>query len=161
LPVPGTPDVPLQFIDVRDLARFALDLLQQQRSGTWNVVTPPGSIRMGAFLRACAASARRQAPPPQPLQPVWIPTDFIRRQGIDPWLSFPLWPGNPDEPEIMSLSAHRALAAGQRNLPLQATVEDTMKWLLTLPESRARALVAGLNGEPQSALLAAWRAAQR
>jgi hypothetical protein len=36
-----------------------------------------------------------------------------------------------------------------------------MTWLLALPESRTRALAAGLNGEAQAALLAAWRATQR
>lgn len=161
IPVPGTPDVPLQFIDVRDLARFALDLIEQPRSGTWNVVSSPGQVRMGAFMKAVQASAQRHGHPAQRPEPEWIPVDFIRRQGIVPVLAFPLWPGNPDEPALMQISARRAIAAGLRFSSLQTTVDDTFAWMLSQPDVQSRALTAGLNGEPQAGLLAAWQLAQQ
>src|SRR5579872_292284 len=54
---PGTPRDPIQFIDVRDLARFTIDLAERNVRGTFNLVSPPGKYTMGQLVKASLASA--------------------------------------------------------------------------------------------------------
>ena len=55
---PGRRDDPVQFIDVRDLAEFMVHLLEDGRSGVYNVVGPKAALTMPAFLEQ---AARRSA----------------------------------------------------------------------------------------------------
>jgi 2'-hydroxyisoflavone reductase len=157
MPVPGDPGVPMQFIDARDLVRFALDLIEARRSGTWNVVTPAGRFTMGDLVASAVSSARRRAHPPQTPRPVWIPREFIVQQGIDPKQSFPLWPGDPEEPALAQVSGRAALSAGLKITPIARTVDDTMAWLVATPQARTQALAGGLGESEQGKLLQAWR----
>ena len=50
---PGTPSDDIQVIDVRDLANFTVDCLEQRISGTYNTVTPKGTFKMGALFEDC------------------------------------------------------------------------------------------------------------
>ena len=47
---PGRPSAPLQIIDVRDLASFTIDSVEQRLVGTYNMVTPEGEYTMGRLL---------------------------------------------------------------------------------------------------------------
>ena len=40
---PGTPRDKIQIIDVRDLAKFVVDAIEQRTTGTFNTVTPAAS----------------------------------------------------------------------------------------------------------------------
>src|SRR5690242_1284476 len=46
---PGRRDDPVQFIDVRDLAEFMVHLLEEKRSGIYNVVGPRSPMTVSAF----------------------------------------------------------------------------------------------------------------
>jgi hypothetical protein len=67
------PDVaadPIQFVDVRDLARFTLNLLERNVVGTFNVVSPPGRFTMGDLVEASASCANALAKPSAPPRPI-------------------------------------------------------------------------------------------
>ncbi|MFJ9742042.1 hypothetical protein [Streptomyces sp. NPDC101166] len=49
----GAPDKPIQPIDVRDVATFALDQGAGERGGAYNCVAPVGRETMGGLLTAC------------------------------------------------------------------------------------------------------------
>ena len=55
---PGRRNDPVQFIDVRDLAEFMVLLLEDGKSGVYNVVGPQKTLTMPEFLEA----ARNGAP---------------------------------------------------------------------------------------------------
>jgi nucleoside-diphosphate-sugar epimerase len=48
---PGTPADPIQYVDVRDLARFVIDCVSAPRPGTFNVCTPPRYATIGEPAR--------------------------------------------------------------------------------------------------------------
>ncbi|MDH4126754.1 MAG: hypothetical protein OEW64_13905 [Gammaproteobacteria bacterium] len=60
-----------KIIDVRDLANFTIDCLDQHISGTFNTVTPTGSYSMGELL------ADSQAVAASKVAPVWVDEAFV------------------------------------------------------------------------------------
>jgi 2'-hydroxyisoflavone reductase len=50
---PGRRDAPLQMIDVRDLAGWLLQLIEEEQVGTYNAVGPAEPLTMGGFLETC------------------------------------------------------------------------------------------------------------
>ncbi|HLL22661.1 MAG TPA: NAD-dependent epimerase/dehydratase family protein, partial [Kofleriaceae bacterium] len=51
---PGSPDDPLQWIDVRDLAEWLVELAENETVGTFNAVGPGNPARWGDVLASCA-----------------------------------------------------------------------------------------------------------
>lgn len=155
-PVPGTASEPIQLIDVRDVARFALDLLEKRHTGTFNVVSPSRRFRMGQLISDCVSSANRQSRPQHAPRPVWLPLDFLQRHEVNVSSAFPLWPrADLKAPALALISSRHAQSAGLRITPLATTVADTLAWYLQRAPAD-RQLRAGLLPEEQQKLLAAW-----
>jgi 2'-hydroxyisoflavone reductase len=153
--VPGTPEQPIQFIDARDLARFTLDAIEHELTGTFNMVAPPGHFTMGELVTASIAAAQSLAHPKPPPRAVWASLDFLQRQKADD--DFPIWePASGDTAGFAQVSAARAMQAGLRITPMATTVRDTLAWYLRQPESERAHLKAGPAPEREKQLLAAW-----
>ncbi len=124
VPVPGPPDLTVQCIDVRDLARWLLDAASAGLGGTYNAVSRPGHTTMGELLAACREATGGQA------RLRWLPPDAVLATGVQPWSELPIW--IPDGSPVRGLhetSADRAHAAGLRCRPVTETVADTWAWL--------------------------------
>jgi 2'-hydroxyisoflavone reductase len=154
---PGSPAAPVQLVDGRDLAAFAVALTSREATGTFNVCGSPSTF--GELLAACLAATGSHA------TPTWVAEEILLGAGVEPFDELPLWV--PDEPEnraFYSFSNARARAAGLTLRPLAETARDTWKWLRAvqageLPEPVAGGFVArGLAPEREAALLAAQRA---
>jgi 2'-hydroxyisoflavone reductase len=151
---PGTPDAPVQFIDARDLAAFALHALQTGARGAFNVVSEAGRWTFGDVLRACAAAAGVV------VRFAWHDIAALQAQGIEPWSDMPLAvPTTPDYHAFMRTDARRAAAAGLTTLPLEQTVAATLAWYRSLPAEQQVFDKAGLSREREAAALAALRRA--
>jgi nucleoside-diphosphate-sugar epimerase len=122
---PGPRNLAQQMIDVRDLARFALD----DQVGTYNVVSRPGHTTMEGLLEACVAATRT---PGTRLR--WREPQQIARAEIEEWSELPLWipPGHPME-GLLGMNTEHAHAAGLRCRPVAETVGDTWRWMSQLP----------------------------
>ncbi len=155
--LPGGPDYPLQIIDVRDLANFTIDCLDQRITATYNTVTPVGSYSMGQML------ADSQAVSAVSVDPVWVDEAFATEaqansQGQN-WGMFPIWHGiNGDEAKASSVSGEKAVAAGLHNRPVRETIRDLLQWWATLPDDRTATMKAGLSAGQEAELIAAWKA---
>lgn len=169
---PGAPTDPTQVIDVRDLARFILLTIENREYGVFNADAAPGAITMGAVLAAsqeAGADANDiqcvRAPCPQPPEATstvtWVPADFLEAQKVSPWQDMPAWiPPAGDYAAFGRRSTARAQAAGLTYRPLQATVDDTLAWWLSLPAERRGKLKAGIAPAREAEVLAAWHARQ-
>ena len=153
---PGGPGDPIQVIDVRDLADWAVGLLEGGRKeGTFNAVSPPGRFTIGGLLEDCMAVAGGDA------RLTWVDAGFLEAQQISPWSDMPVWIPPVGEDAAVSLtSVDRAVAAGLAFRPLRETVGDTLGWFRGLPEERRQKLRAGLAPEREREVLAAWHAAR-
>ncbi|WP_150240384.1 NAD-dependent epimerase/dehydratase family protein [Nocardiopsis quinghaiensis] len=150
---PGPRDLPLQYVDARDLAAWTLDAAGKGLGGPFNLVSPPGHTTTGELLEACVAATGSEA------ELRWTDPRTILDAGIQPWTELPIWlpPGEAHE-TLHQGDVSRALATGLRCRPVAETVADTWAWLKTLeggaPRRPDRPRV-GLSPEAESRLLGA------
>jgi 2'-hydroxyisoflavone reductase len=149
---PGPPDLPLQYVDARDLAAFVIDAAAAGHSGPFNVVSRRGHATMGSLLDAChAVSGAHDA------TFTWVAPEAIVAAGIEPWTELPIWlPSGHEYAAMHDSDVERAHAAGLRCRPVGETVRDTWTWLSALPAPpplRPGAAPAGLAPERERELL--------
>ncbi|MEV0877378.1 NAD-dependent epimerase/dehydratase family protein [Micromonospora echinofusca] len=155
---PGPVDLPVQYVDVRDLAGWLLDRGAAGTGGTFNVVSRPGHTTMGELLDACVtvtgADARLRWTGPEP----------ILAAGVVPWNDLPIWiPVGHEYRWLQERGVERAYAAGLTCRPVTETVADTWAWLRevgTVPPRAGRPQRApvGLDPDREAALLSATQA---
>ncbi len=121
---PGPPDLPLQYVDCRDLAAWLLQAIDRGIGGVFNTVSKPGQATMRSLLEAAKAATGSAA------QLVWVPPEVIQAAGIAPWTELPVWV--PPDNELIGLhtgNVSAAYAAGLSCRPVEETVADTWNWL--------------------------------
>jgi nucleoside-diphosphate-sugar epimerase len=147
--VGGDPQRAFQYVDVRDLAEFALGCAQTGLPGQFDVVTRPGACTW-ADVAAAVASATGS-------HPVFVPDEQLLAAGVTPWSGLPLWiPPAPDNRNLWSVDPGAAYDHGFSPRSLQDTVADTWTWLQAQgPGWRptSRAAVEGLDAGVERALL--------
>ncbi len=148
---PGVPDDKIQIIDVRDLANFVVDSLEQHITGTFNTVTPAGSCSMGDLLADSMAVTATE------VTPTWLSAEFIEERQLGENRSLPIWaPPTGEYAGVSLVNGERATAKGLRNRPIRETARDLISWWKTLPEERTQNIRAGLSPEREAELLALW-----
>lgn len=121
---PGPRDLPLQYIDVRDMAEWLLDAAEAGLSGPYNLVSPPGHTTMGELLDTCVRVTGSDA------ELRWAGPEAVLGAGIEPWSGLPIWiPPGEGYDAMHAADVSRALAAGLRCRPVTETVADTWAWL--------------------------------
>ena len=155
---PGTRSDGIQVVDARDLAAFAIRLVERDVGGTFNVVSPPGRFTMGQLIDESVTAARSLARPAEAPRPVWLPAAFLAAQGVQPWSEMPVWlPAEGESAAFARTPVTRALRAGLSIRPLRDTVRDTLRWQLARPpDARARP-GAGIEPLKEQQVLAQWR----
>ncbi|MDI3423281.1 NAD-dependent epimerase/dehydratase family protein [Streptomyces luteolus] len=125
---PGPRELPLQFIDVRDLAEWTLDAAAAELSGPYNVLAPPGHTTTGQLLDACVQVTGSDA------ELRWTAPEVIAEAGIEPWTQLPIWvpPRTDMHDALHGADVSKALAAGLRCRPATETVRDTWEWLRSI-----------------------------
>ena len=158
---PGDPDVPMQLVDVRDLARFLLDCGEKGTAGTFNATAPTGNATYGELLAACVEATGSDA------TLTWVSDDVLVEHQVEPWTELPLWmPPGQDADAVWQAATDRTQSAGMRNRPVADTVRDTWAWLSPLaatgdlPALPDRDYVRnnGIDPDKEAQVLAAWHA---
>ncbi|MBF9069990.1 NAD-dependent epimerase/dehydratase family protein [Streptacidiphilus fuscans] len=149
---PGPRDLPLQYVDARDLAAFVLDGLAAGLGGAYNVIAPPGFTTMGELLETCRRVTGSDA------QLRWTDPETILAAGIEGWTELPIWiePGQ-DHATMHGTGVEKALAAGLRPRPVAETVADTWAWLQSVGGSvtkRPDSSAVGLDPAREATFLA-------
>ena len=130
---PGAPEQLAQFIDVRDLAEWILDGVEQGLVGTFNATNE--GVAWGELLAGADVT--------------WVPDAFLQEHEIGPWMELPLWLPDPEWAGMHATDVSRAVAAGLRFRPL----EETIRGAANAPAEDG----VGLTPEREAELLAAWR----
>ncbi|MER5455284.1 NAD-dependent epimerase/dehydratase family protein [Micromonospora sp. NPDC002389] len=151
---PGPADLPVQYVDVRDLAVFLLDAGAAGLGGAVNVVDRAGHTTMGELLAAAVAATGADA------SLRWVGPERLRDAGVSPWTELPVWlpPGHAYR-WMQQIDVSRAFAAGFTGRPVSDTVADTWEWLRrvgTVPDRAGRPArePVGLDPVREAALLA-------
>ena len=146
---PGSPDTPVQYIDVRDLSEFMILALERDIGGTFNTAGPAlDQTSMAEFLYGVRAITST------PLSFTWVDEQFLMDRQARFQLSYP--PADGPARGISNVRSHKAVAAGLKFRPLAVTALDTLDWFNTLPEERRNQLQ--LNLERDQQVLEEWKA---
>lgn len=153
---PGTPDDPIQIIDVRDLGEWIVRVVEQKTVGVFNAITPgrgDGALTIGSMLAGCMKGIESDA------RLTWVEADFLQQQGVAPWAHMPAWVPPRDGYEGFGRrNVDRAVKAGLKFRPISDIARDTLAWFRTLPEERQSRLRAGISAAREAEVLAAWHA---
>ena len=137
---PAPPERVVQFIDVRDLGAWLVDLCERQATGTYNATHPGRS--WAEVLETCREVAGSDA------TFRWVPDTFLVEHEVGEWMELPMWVTAGDDAGIHEADVSRAVAAGLTFRPLEETVRDTLDLAATTPQ-------AGLTEEREAELLTA------
>jgi nucleoside-diphosphate-sugar epimerase len=139
--VPRPPAEQIQFVDVRDLGAWIVDLVERGDSRAFNA-THPG-VSWQELVESCLRVAGSDG------RPVWVDREWLAEQGVGEWMELPLWLHDADSLGIMRADVSRAIAAGLTFRSL----DDTVRGTLELAETTE---AAGLTPERERTLLEAW-----
>lgn len=148
----GQPEDLMQVIDVRDLAAWAVTCAESRTPGDFDGVGEV--LPLGELLAQVAAGVGSSA------SLTWVPQEVLTEQGVEPWMgpeALPLWLPRPEYDGLGTHDPAPSLAAGLVLRPVADTARDTLAWLRATPG----APVSGMSRAKESAVLAAWHAADR
>lgn len=121
---PGAPELPLQYIDARDLAEWMLTAAENGITGAFNVNSRPGSVTVGTLLSTIAEVVGSDA------EFAWAPLELLDREGSLLGMELGLrFPGDLQPTGVHDGDTSAARAAGLRSRPLRQTLADTWSWL--------------------------------
>ena len=148
---PEPASMPVEFIDVRDLAEWVLRMVEIQGTGIYNAVGPGRSLTLEQFLNACKTVAGSDA------QFVWVDGTFLLQNDVQPWSEIPMWlpTETPEYSGIFAINIEKALNAGLVHRPVEATIKDTLAWVKTRPDGYE--MRAGISGQREEELLRLWK----
>jgi 2'-hydroxyisoflavone reductase len=138
---PGPPERKVQFIDVRDLGAWIVELCERGVGGILNATTT--GIAWGELLSTCAGAA------PDGLRLVWVTDEFLLEHEVGEWMELPLWLGDPGSQGLHRADVSRAVADGLRFRPLADTIRATL-------EQAELVNGVGLTPDREAALLQEW-----
>lgn len=151
--VPGAPDRPVQFIDVRDLGSWTLDLAAAGTTGVYHATGPDYRLEMGSLLNTCKQVSGSNGG--KNAEFTWVSDEFLVEQEVGAYVEMPLWvPAQEDTAGFERVNVRKAIAAGLIFRPLADTVRDTLAWATTRPDEYQWR--GGLRPEKEAMLLETW-----
>jgi len=147
--VPDIKQQPVQFIDVRDLAEWCVELLEKRASGIYNATGPQNPYRFEEVMQACAEGTDAEL--------AWVSPEFLAKHEVQPWADLPLvldYDGSSNG--MLQIDVSKALSACLNLRPLAETIQDTRAWALSRTDDHE--WKAGLTPEREAELLSAWTA---
>ena len=147
---PGDPSDPMQHVDVRDLGAFMIKAVEDDRTGTMNVVGPREPITWGGVLERTRAAVGSDA------TLVWVDVATLEANGLPSFYTYWAAPQG-DYLGMMQVNGDLAYEAGFEMRPLEQTAVETLEWFNAQPAER-RELRSGLSPEREAELIAAVRA---
>jgi 2'-hydroxyisoflavone reductase len=144
---PGKPSDPMQWIDARDLAEFAIHGAERGLTGNFNAATPP--MTFAEMLAGMSALFPESAS-----RFTWVDQKWLQQRKIT-HAELPAW---HTQGASNRMSGSRARANGMTHRSLRTTASDTYQWLKARPEGPK--LKAGWSRERELATLGEWRAQQ-
>jgi len=138
-------DVPVAFVDVRDLADWLVDSAHRRSGGVVNATGDAGMTTYGGLLEGARAVIGDAVECPVR----WVPfdDDTLAAAGVEEWIHLPFWLAADAARTAWQVDASSARAAGLASRPITDTLRDTWSWLRTAPSVSAPVPATG-GGRP-------------
>ena len=148
---PGPSDRAVAVIDVRDLARFAVDCAERPVDGTFVLAPRPQDTTFAHLLAAVGVDLDQAV--------LWADDEFLMRNGVEPWAGLPFWlPPSTNYDGMNSFDASAAYAAGFMPRPLAETAADVAAWLQKTDSDLLPDRGISLTAHREAELIESWRA---
>lgn len=155
----GDANAPIHVIDVRDMTRWAIELVERTEAGTFNAVGPAAPTNWGQLLKELGARATT------PIKTTWIPMAWLEARKLGQFSNLLFWPsgvscgGTP-----VLIKNDKARAEGLALRPVSNSAADALAWSREQPAERQAQLLLGVEGKAsletsmarEAELLAAW-----
>ena len=126
---PAPPERKVQFVDVRDLVAWMLDLAERRVGGVFNATNE--GVAWAELLAGADVT--------------WADDAFLLDRGVGQWMELPLWLADDDAVGMHQADVSRAVAAGLRFRPIEETIRDTGEWDARRTDRRDQTL-SGVGG---------------
>ncbi len=138
---------PVQFIDVRDLSKWIVQMVENQATGIYNAAGE--SLSLELLLQGCQQAS------PKKTYVTWVSEEFLLQKSVQDWVELPLWLSNKRQmPGFFHINSQKAIRSGLTLRPLAETIEATLKWDMARDNVR---LQAGLDRSKEKELLLDWK----
>jgi 2'-hydroxyisoflavone reductase len=152
---PGTGEDHVQMVDVKDVARFLVLVIERSIFGTFNLTGTPMSFH--DFLARTVAVTRSST------EFVWVSQEFLHQHGLDPDPSylgkFPFWHPEPERRGFFQISSQKAFDAGWTQRPFTETALEYL-WFFDRLDPDVWQWTDELSPKAEAAVLTAWRGAR-
>lgn len=119
---PGSGLDHLQFIDVNDVGRFAIQASEEKKIGVYNCTGPKKEALLWKdFLQGAKKHFN------SPAQLVWADEDFLAANQVSSFTDLPLW-APLSEDGFMQISNEKLVQTGFDFTPIHETLGDCMRW---------------------------------
>jgi 2'-hydroxyisoflavone reductase len=148
---PGRPGRSVQFIDVRDLSEWIIQIIELKASGVYNANGLPGSVTMEDILTECK-TVTNSDPTFE-----WVSESFLIQENVTAWSKMPLWLPEENAPQLngfMFVNCDKAIGAGLKLRPLNDTIAAIYSWRKNTPSDEP--LSAGIDKDSEDRLLRKW-----
>jgi len=153
---PGDPTDPVQIIDARDLAEWAIRMVEQGTTGIFNATGPKSTLTIGDMLAGIKKVTKTES------QLTWVDADFLAAQKVRAWSDMPTWvPPRGDSLGFSRININKALSKGLTYRSITDTTQATLDWFRRQPAERRATLKAGIKPEREVEVLAAWHASKK
>jgi nucleoside-diphosphate-sugar epimerase len=140
-------DQSIQFIDVRDLSKWIVQMIERGATGIYNATGP--SLGFEQLLQECQQAS------PQKSRVTWVTEDFLLRKGVQDWVELPLWLSSKRQMAgLLHINSQKAIESGLTFRPPAETIAAILVW------GRDRDIVkcqAGLEHSKEKKLLLDWK----
>ena len=113
---------PVQFIDVRDLAKWIITMIEDGHTGVFNATGPEAQLTMAQMIYGCRAATNSN------VSFTWVEPEFLNSQQVKPWYELPLWIPGEESAGQDQVNINKAISMGLTFKPLAETARDTVNW---------------------------------
>jgi 2'-hydroxyisoflavone reductase len=146
---PGSPTQNVQFIDVRDLAKWIVTMVENQATGFYNATGPEASLSFEELLQTCTQKSNKD------VLFTWVDEDFLIEHGVQDWTELPLWLSYKRKmPGFLHVNVEKARQAGLEFRPLTQTIETIIDWE---KQNRKDGVQIGMDRKKEQELLQLWK----
>ena len=140
---PGSPNAPVQFVDVRDLSLSTILMIERQLTGEFNATGPAQPLTWGEVFERCNEVCGADT------ELTWVSEEFLRSQEMG-GTDLPMWSESADQ-GVMQADCSKVIREGLQYRNLAETILDTRAWDESSGQPKA-----GLNPARELELLKAW-----
>lgn len=150
LVLPDDDEAKFQLIDVKDLAKFGLHLIDQHKPGCYNTVGPGYSLSFKDYIKEIHKATDNIS------KIYWADNKWLQEKNVSPWNDLPNYiPMSDPEPGFYTISNDKGIEAGLTFRPVFTTIVESLG-NLSIDQLRKTESANGMDENRRLSLISDW-----